>query len=240
MHLIYLDDSADEKAFTISALAIPIDSWHESFAHIRDFRRELRDMYGIYMYKELHAWKFVSGRGDISERIITKWERSNIFRRTLEVLALIPGVQVFNCVSPTKRFQTAFERLLNRINRTLESWGSFGIIVSDQGKEVAYTRIVRKLYVYNPIPSKYGVWPDTQMPYKNIPLRRLAEDPFFKDSEASYFVQLADFCAYALLRKENPVPSKSKYGLDTAFDLLAQIVVHAANPRDPFGVIRLE
>ena len=36
--------------------------------------------------------------------------------------------------------------------------------------------------------------------HKNTVIDRILEDPFFKNSEMSYFIQLADFCAYALLR----------------------------------------
>ena len=52
---------------------------------------------------------------------------------------------------------------------------------------------------------------------------RILEDPFFKQSDQSYFIQLSDFCAYALLRQERPVESKTRYGLDQAFNLLEPI-----------------
>jgi hypothetical protein len=238
VHLIYLDDSADETTFAFSAIAIPIISWHDAFSIIRDFRRDLRQQHGIYIYKELHAWKFVSGRGNISDRVVTKFARAEVFKQTLQMLTTLPGVQLFNCISHPHRYQIAFEWLLNRINRTLETWSSYGILISDQGKEDTYTRLMRRMYIYNPIPSRFGIWQDTEQSYKNIPLRRLVEDPFFKDSSRSYLVQLADFCAYALLRKQNPVESKTRYGLDTAFDILEPIVVRAANPRDSLGIIR--
>ncbi|WP_456332469.1 DUF3800 domain-containing protein [Fervidibacter sacchari] len=59
-----------------------------------------------------------------------------------------------------------------------------------------------------------------------------------KDSRQSYFIQLVDFCAYALLRRERPIPSKTKYGLDKAFNLLSPILVREANKDDPDGIIR--
>lgn len=34
---------------------------------------------------------------------------------------------------------------------------------------------------------------------------------------------VSDFCAYALLRQERPIASKTKYGLDQAFNLLEPI-----------------
>jgi hypothetical protein len=238
MHLIYVDDSRDEKLCVFSALALPVDQWHEAFSRVREFRRKLRRAHGIYVYKELHAWKFVSGRGHISDRIVTKGQRCAIFRDALEMTAGLPGARLFNAVFPRKQDERAFEWLLNRINRTLNTWDSYGLLICDHGKNVVYTRMVRRMYVYNPIPSQFGSWMGTGKSWKNIPLDRIVEDPFFKDSAQSYFVQLADFAAYALLRKENPLPSKSRYGLDVAFYKLNPILVLEARPRDPEGIIR--
>lgn len=237
MHLFYVDDSGDEQVAIFSALAIPVDQWHDTFDYVRDFRRELKKQYGIYVYKELHAWKFVSGRGRPSPNIITKSQRVRIFNNALDLVSNLPGVRLFNAAFPSTQQDDAFEWMLNRINRALISWDSHGLIISDEGKEPVYTRLVRKMYVYNPIPSKFGTWENGKK-WKNIPLDRLVEDPFFKDSSQSYFVQLVDFCAYALLRKENPIPSKTKYGLNESFSRLRDILVTEANSSDPEGIIR--
>jgi uncharacterized protein DUF3800 len=131
----------------------------------------------------------------------------------------------------------AFERLLNRINRTMQAWGSHALLICDEGKEAECTRLVRRMGVFNPIPSAYGVWRDSGSMTRNIPIEHIVEDPFFKPSDRSYFIQMADFCAYALLRREHPIPSKTRYGLDKAFNILAPICVTAANRRDPLGII---
>jgi len=238
MHLFYIDDSRDEQKCVFSALALPVDQWHEAFRQVREFRRELRRAYGIYVYKELHAWKFVSGRGHISDRVVAKGQRCAIFRDALRLVAGLPGARLFNAVFPRNDDEKAFEWMLNRINRTLQAWGSYGLLICDEGKEIAYTRLVRRMYVYNPIPSKFGVWFDSGRTWKNIPLDRIVEDPFFKDSAQSYFVQLVDFIAYALLRREHPLPSKSRYGLDKAFSELDSILVQEARRSDPEGIIR--
>jgi hypothetical protein len=238
MHVIYIDDSGDNILSVFSALAIPVQEWHKSFQQVRDFRRDLKKLFGIYVYKELHAWKFVSGRGKPSPQILTKSKRVSIFNQALGVVASLPGSRLFNAVFPRKNEEKAFEWMLNHINRTLTAWDSYGILISDEGKEPVYTRLVRRMYVYNPIPSQFGGWEESGRNWKNIPLERIVEDPFFKDSAQSYFVQLADFCAYALLRRENPIYSKTKYGLDKSFDLLQPILVREATGKDPEGIIR--
>ena len=59
MHLIYMDDSRDEKACIFSALAIPADEWRKCFERVRDLRRHLKRAYGIYVYKELSSRTYI-------------------------------------------------------------------------------------------------------------------------------------------------------------------------------------
>jgi len=238
MHLVYIDDSGDEVVSIFSALAIPADQWQSAFATVRQFRRDIKKKDGIYVHEELHAWKFVSGRGNIADRIVPKGRRCQIFKEALSMVATLPGSRLFNAVFPAKDEDVAFERLVNRINRTLQAWDSRAVLICDQGKETAYTRLCRRMHVYNPIPSRYGVWLDTGEQRRNVPIDRIIEDPFFKPSGQSYFIQLVDFCAYSLLRRERPIASKTKYGLDQAFNLLATSLVREATRRDPEGIIR--
>jgi hypothetical protein len=236
--LVYIDESRDEQICVFSALAIPANEWRNAFEQVRQFRRELKKSDGIYVYAELHAWKFVSGRGMIADRVVAKGHRCQIFKDALRRVANLPSARLFNAVFPKKDDERAFERLLNRLNRTMQEWDSRAILICDEGKEDAYTRMVRRMRVFNPIPSQFGVWTDTGAATKNIPIERVIEDPFFKKSQQSYFIQLADFCAYALLRRERPLPSKTRYGLDQAFSLLSSILVRQASQRDSEGIIR--
>jgi hypothetical protein len=238
MHLIYIEDSADEQIAVFSALAIPVEQWRVCFAKLKEFRRDLKRTYGIYVYKELHAWKFVSGRGDIADRVVTKFQRAKIFQQALELVALLPGAQLFNACFPKGRAEQAFERLINRIERTLVAWDSHAVLLCDEGKESDITRLVRRMGVYNPIPSRFGAWLDTGAFSRNIPLQRIVEDPVFKRSDQSYFIQLVDFAAFSLLRRERPTERLRRYGLDKAFEKLRPILVTAATRYDPEGILR--
>jgi hypothetical protein len=101
--------------------------------------------------------------------------------------------------------------------------------------------------VYNPIPSNVGIWKDTGQATRNITLDRFLEDPFFKESRSSnfiqladFFIQLADFIAYALLRMERPIPSRTSLGYDQMYSVLDAIVFKECNRNDPrgLGIIR--
>jgi len=238
MHLFYIDDSRDEKLVVFSALSIPAEQWRAAFSQVKEFRRELKREHGIYVYEELHATDFLAGRGSISDRVVTKYTRSLIFREVLGLVARLVGASLFNAVFPKAREYWAFERLVNRIERTLKAWGSHGILFVDRGKEAAYRRLVRRMMVYNPIPSKFGLWQDTSERSKNIPVERIIEDPVFKDSQLSYLIQLVDFVAFSLLRRESQIASRNRYNIHTAFDLVGPICVLQANRKDPQGIIR--
>jgi hypothetical protein len=241
MYVGYLDDSRDSSTCVVTVLLIPVAAWRLLFERIRAFRRSLKQSDGMFTRKEWHATDFIAGRGRIADRTITKGRRAQIFGDLLRTTATFApnGLISINAVFPRKDELRAYERVLNRIEATMKTKQTHAVLIWDSGKEGEYRRLARKMTVYNPIPSRYGVWP-TGAPMKNIPLDHVIEDPIFKDSAESYFLQLADFCAYAQLRRESPVASKTKYGMNTIFNVLQPILFLPANANDPEGTVGLE
>lgn len=237
-YIAYIDDSGDGSCSIFSALLIPASMWRDSFAVLKEYRKQLRQSDQILLRVEFHATDFVSGHGRLGPKIVTKFRRCQIFDEVLAKVASLPGARLINACLGPNRHDWAFERLLNRINRTMQAWGASALLICDQGKESFYTKLARRMAVFNRIPSRYGKWSDTGGSTKNIPLDRIIEDPIFRVSASSYFVQAVDFSAYALLRREHPLPSKNKYGLDKSFNRLTTICVTEANSRDIHGVIR--
>lgn len=243
MYLVYIDDSKDDNSQKIrlcsfAALLIPDDTWRDALNQVKEFRQWLKNKYGIYINKELHACEFVAGRGQISTGVVTKYERSLIFHETLKLIASLPGVSLLTAADERNTQMRLFERLLNRINKNVETNNSYAILFCDEGNNIEYTRLRRRMGVYNPIQSQYGVWKETGSASRNIPVNRILEDPVFKDSKQSYFIQLADFASFALLRQENQIASRNKYDIHTAFDLLEPILVTKAYSKDKRGIIR--
>jgi len=239
MYLIYIDDSGDHAVYGYCALCIPVERYREALGMVKVFRRGLRDSDGIFINKEFHAVDFCSGRGRIAPGIVTKWRRGEIFKLTLTLITKLPGVRLFHAFGARDTKLRTLERLVNRINRSMEHWAATAVLIFDEGEEAAYRKLVRKMGVFNPIPSAMGCWDDGKE-YRNMPIDRVIEDPFFKNSRHSYFIQLADFCGYAMLQKERPTTSakKARLGLHEAFELLDLVCVKAANRKDPYGIIR--
>lgn len=213
MHLIYIDDSGDEGLCVFSALMVCANKWNVCLEEVKKFRRNIQASDGISVYTEFHAWKFVSGRGKLADRVVSKGRRCQIFKQTLQMVATLPEARLFNAVFPTKANVRAYEALLVSINQDLQQQDSYAILICDEGKEAIYTKLVRRLQAL-----------------KDGAIDRILEDPFFKQSDQSYFIQLSDFCAYALLRQERPIASKTKYGLDQAFNLLKPISEEIIRP----------
>ncbi len=243
MFVFYVDASFDQEKFVVSALRLPLAEWRECFDRAKQFRQDLKKQYGIYVRKELHARDFVSGRGDYSSKMLSKGLRCRIFGEILTSITALPEVEIINvCVAvpgcPVDPYLRAVERLLNRIQANLEDNQTCGLVIFDEGKEGMIRKVARQRVVFNWIPSKYGGW-QTGQPRKNIAISRVLEDPIFKRSESSYFLQLVDAVAFAILKKEvAPTPRVTKYRLDTAFTALQGVFCLKASPDDPQGIER--
>lgn len=122
-----------------------------------------------------------------------------------------------------------------RLNR----YRPVAVVFADQGRETEITKTLRKMSVFNPIPSMIGDWGGGAKT-KNIPVERVIEDPVFKRSHQSYFIQLADAVAFALLKKETtPTALVKKYGIDQFFEeCLSGVCYRPASPKDPLGIVR--
>jgi hypothetical protein len=223
-----------------------VDMWRSNFDATKAFRQHLKTKHGIKVSAEIHATRFIRDRSDgISSKYLDHAARRAIFEEVLQHIATLK-VQVFNiCLSvpkwgPKKVHLIAHERLANRIQATMGHWTrrSYAVIVFDQGKEKDITRLARKITVFNPIPSAYGTWTGGGAT-KNIVTDRILEDPLFKDSRSSYFLQHADCAAFTLLKQETPVsPFIAKMGYEKLFPSLHAVCFKAASKYDPWGIVR--
>jgi hypothetical protein len=168
---------------------------------------------------QLDAWDRLLNR---IERTMLAFEQRELPKRK-EILASLPP----NTTTPGDALQT---RLLAYAPRAM--------IFADEGRETEITRVYRKMTVFNPVPSQFGTWADGTT--KNLPLQRIIEDPVFKQSHHSFFIQLADCVSFALLKRElPPTPNIAKYGINEFFDqCLKGVCFKDASPSDPLGVVR--
>ncbi|MCZ4264314.1 DUF3800 domain-containing protein [Erythrobacter sp. G21629-S1] len=237
MHLVYVDDSKDGKIICFSAIMIPSEKWLDAFNQLLDMRRTMKEHGGVYIKKELHATDWVGGRGNVSDRTLTRTRRVEIFNWVLRQIVKLPEVKILNAYGRRADEDELFKRLAQRIENAAKKLGSHAMIISDEGKN--YDHLLRKMRRHNYIPSAQGAWADGATS-KNIPAERLIEDIVYRDSKRSFFIQAADFCAYSLLRFENPTPRAKQMGFDQSFMLLEPALLKVAFGADPkkLGIIR--
>jgi hypothetical protein len=235
MRLIYIDDSGDDLLACYSALAIDATNWNACESHLESMRGAMNKAMGIYTSRELHAREFLTGRGRISDKPISKEDRVRAGRAILQWITRLPSVQIFNVVMGAQEKETAFDWLLNRIDRTMVSSGDVAMLISDNGKN--YNAMLTRKRKQNDIPSMFGGWGGGSYT-ANIPISRIVERIAYRDSASCNFIQAADFCAYALLRKEHPLESQAGQKLETLFEELDPVLVKVANATDPHGIIR--
>lgn len=277
VRFFYVDESFDSNKFCLSAISIRDRDWKDCFEQVKQHRRNLKNDFGIYVRKEIHARELVSGRGKLGPNTIAKWERSRIYNGILNLIASLPNVWVFNvCLDVQAGGDTqmkAWDRLINRIERTmleherieiplrrelsakaseqmahsdadkisqrLNDFQTRAVIFADEGREREITSAMRKMHIINYIPSKFGDWGLGNYT-KNIQTAHLIEDPIFKKSERSYFIQLADCVAFGLLKREvAATPNVARYGIDKMFeDALSGVCYRKCSPNDPLGIVR--
>jgi hypothetical protein len=124
-YLVYVDESYDDDLFCLSAMILKATEWREAFKSVKDHRAQLKERYAIPLRKEIHARELVGGRGRLGPNDISKWERSRIFRGLLQLVTTLPSARLFNIVLQTHGEADpqlkAWDRLLNRVDRTLKA-----------------------------------------------------------------------------------------------------------------------
>jgi hypothetical protein len=287
VRIFYIDESYDPERFCLSGFSVHHSEWRSCFGAIKDYRVHLQRKYGIPLSKEIHARDLIGGRGYLRlNGTVPRWSRPIIFEGMLKVAGSMPSARLFNVCLNSKNFVnvqlTAWDRMLNRIDRTMQEFDireerkrrkwveqiealnsaanseiaisdldmesiatrlklfrSRAIVFSDEGREREITRAFRKMSVINHIPSQFRIWPDGKAT-KNIPARRIIEDPIFKPSHSSYFLQVADCVAFALLKREvAPTGNIEKWSINKMFEKhLANICFLPACAKDPLGIVR--
>jgi hypothetical protein len=234
MYLVYIDESYDTGFFAYSAVFVPAFDWYKVFNKVTKWREYLFKTYSIELEYELHSTKFIRGEGQPHNNRDKKF-RAILFNDFFKTFESIIGVLVINGITVKENRNKLFEYTLNRIDTCLFRNNAYGILICDEGNEGNLISIQRQMRKSNYIPSKINCGETI-----NSPLSRIIEDPLFKTSNSSYFIQIADMIAFGLLRNEHPVEKSTLPEVANAFDNLDKILVKEASSKDykKKGIIR--
>jgi hypothetical protein len=256
MYLMYVDESGDTGLnpasptpfFVLSGLVVHESRWRDFVDHLIGFRRTLRAVYGLPIRTEIHAAEFINGRvAAVGGSYVKRHDRLAILRNTLDELAKISYISITSVLvnkagkaPPYDLFENAWQTLFQRFENTLMPGNfpggfknDYGMVITDAtaGKKLA--RMVRRMAVYNYIPSRFGT------AARNIPIKRIIEDPYGKDSAVTLPIQACDVAAYFLYQRVKPNAYVQRQRAQRYFDRLLPVLNKHATRANTFGVVRL-
>jgi hypothetical protein len=207
VHIAYFDESGDDghpktssHLFVLSSCYLHYLNWRRNYDFVREFRRELRDSYGIPVKWELHARPFLLNKNPFRALSLSDTQRVEVISLFCDVIAQM-DVRIVNVAIVKPRIRRAdydvlsraltysIQRIENDLDPIRNPTRRF-LIITDTGRVGKMTRTSRRIQVVNYIPSKYG-----PKPYRQE-IRSLIEDPLPKESKESYFIQMSDLVAF--------------------------------------------
>ncbi len=249
MYILYVDESGDpgkytefsSKHFMLSGIIVAFDDWSECLRRLKKFRHLLKEKYNLLLKTELHAAELIRINKIDAYKKICKKDRIEILKlASLELPLIFCNSKVINIslnkedLNSYEEYQTlAWSRMIQRYDTFLKkaAGDQKGIIISDDTNEPLIRSLLRKMRVYNPVPSFYTK-------YRDIPTNNIIEDVFMRNSNHSYFIQSVDTIVHLLYRREYPKGSLKKYNVEKLFLNLEPILLKEASSQDTLGIVR--
>lgn len=256
MYILYVDESGDtgvEKGstpyFFLTGVIINTHEWNDIYENLYQFRKFLKEEYKLPITVELKAFWLLNDDEKIYRKFgLTTPKRIEIFQKALEFISSL-SLQIINIyineagkekLNTKKEIEeTAFKFLIQRFHNFLEDLkeDNHGFIIYDGRFRKFISQTQRKCRVYNPVPSKF------KGSSQNIPLKKIIEDTFFKDSRASYILQIADLIVGAFKFKFIKFKGKSNrkfnthYNVEKFFDKIDHLVLKEASTKRGDGIV---
>ncbi len=255
MYLMYVDESGDSglvrsptRYFVLTGIVLHELRWRDTLDNLITFRKAMRNSFGLKLREEFHAAKLVNNPKELVR--IKRHHRLEMIKLFAETLAKISDLNIINVVVDKQGknpgydvFENAWKALIQRFENTM-SYRNFrgpanpddrGMIICDHTQDKKLFSLVRKMRLFNPIPNQ----PQFGSGYRNLTLNYIVEDPSFRDSRHSYFVQAADLAAFLIFQHFVPNSYIRKNSAKNYFLKLQPIFCTHASASDPHGIVRL-
>jgi hypothetical protein len=236
MYFAYFDESGDSgvgpksptRFFVLACILMHATEWAASLDELIKLRRDLRRSYGLPVRPEIKALDFVKGRGGMSGSGLDRPARLRLYEECLSRVSQIPAFSVFAvAVDKVPADKAGWEPraaawtfALQRVDRFCLERSELATIYPDEGHTQLIRPLLRRLRRFQKVRGAYGG-------KRNIRIERVVEDPNERQSQLSYFVQAADWAAYAAHRSDYVDPKGIISG--GVWDLLAPAHLTAVN-----------
>lgn len=222
MYLAYFDESGDSGIvnspttwFVLSCVLVHDSKWMSTLDQLIAMRRSMRAQHGMSSTRELKSSDIRRGRGLLQPlqwslaRRMEFYENIMKYQRNTMTDTISFAVAINKQPAATKGYDArtvAWTFALQRVHNFCSKKGDErAMIFPDQGHSNFIRKLLRAKRRFEQVPARFG---GKALP---VPTDRIVEDPNERGSHDSYFVQLADFNAYAAHRSVHidPQPSVS-------------------------------
>lgn len=211
--IYYIDESERYPLSVTSAVKIPFLRpkncggwefvWDRYLADATKWRRDLSKTHSIRFREELHGYKILKQQGQYHKtwRNLSPREATTVYEVALKSLTWLPERSIISAYATEGSRLMGYEGisaclfgLLQRMRNDCTNTGVNGMVFFDEGHS-SYVRLYRMAQKYLPTGSRFGGWGSGKT--KNLPLSMFAKDGNVKNSDLSYFMQIADLICYA-------------------------------------------
>lgn len=220
MYFVYIDDSGDTGlptgtnpqqtiAYTLSAVLIRDVDWLSTLNEISKFRGFLQKNFGIKHSAELKANYLIHSKGPLAYLKLSDEARMKIYKMALKLQVNMKTVITWAVVIDKVRWakkgyrlsvmDAAWQNMVERLERFTAEKQEPCMVFPDNGNDKYVRGIFRRMRRFSRPNSMFS---GSGMLERNAEL--IMEDPSFRRSNDSYFIQLADLNAYAAYRHVFP------------------------------------
>jgi hypothetical protein len=260
MYLMYVDESGDTgfnrsptAFFALSGIVIHESRWREFLNLLISFRKAMRSVYGLPVRAEIHATEFINGRvRAVGGSLIARQDKLAVLRNALDEMTKINYISITNVIVDKRDketrtpvydvFDAAWSTLFQRFENTMIHGNfpggfkdDYGMVITDATAGKKLLRMVRRMAVFNFVPND----PRFGGGSRNIPIIRLIEDPYRKDSADTLPIQMADVVAYFLHQRFRPNTYVQKEHAQFYFDRLGAVLNRHARRSNALGIVML-
>ncbi len=227
MFLCYTDESGDTGAFDhsqpeksgtqyfiLTGIIIEDRKWKHALDLLKAFRKRIAKDGFLKYDVEFHCSELVDPH-KIKEysqiSVPDRWKLIQEFAKTIgdfgefHIIAIVIN-KSSSILKPEDYHTSAITELYRVFDNFLQAKKEYGLIYLDRSNEKKLATHARKILR---ISSENHI--------ENIKINWIIEDPIFKNSADSIFIQAADVVAYSLKEQEFPVGARKKFHADRIF-----------------------
>lgn len=250
MYFCYVDESGDcglfnpatpEKSgtpyFVLVGLAVHVNKWRIALETLKGFRKKIaREAYLQYDV-EFHCAELIDPRKTIAYRSISIPDRWKLIEEYAETIGSHKSFHIFpvvldkssSTIEPNRYLESSITSLYQSFDQFLKKEESNGIVFFDRANESRTNTHVRRLL-------GTGASGDT---IPNARIGKIIEDPIFRISQDSMFIQSADVVAYTLKEAMFPQTSRKKFFADRIFGKKLSDSCYKSEKADEIGIVRV-